>query len=280
VLEQRGVQETLLASVVAAESSRGRVPESARGKERRVAQQAGESPEIPAGDGAMAQRECRRRAAWETAALSRDAKALPLLWRTRIARTGWARSAEADGEKRDSARRKIRGARGAGLRRVQRELLMALEWCMPCKARGRLSIASHEVAGTLMCDECFREKPSKGVKTQLAAEVLKEKRKDTTMAKRIDEATREAIRKDAADGTNLNAIAMKHGVGWGTVRDIVNVSGKTRAAKRGRTAKAATKSSNGNGATTAMEELCEALWAAMPLEKKAELLKRSAEASL
>lgn len=138
-----------------------------------------------------------------------------------------------------------------------------------------------------MCDECFHDKPSNGVKTELAAEILKEKRKDTTMSKRTDEATKAAILEDAAGGMNVEQIRRKHNVSWPTAKRIIDGNGAP-AAKRGRPAKAAGHSSgprsprgasSGNGATAAMEELCEALWAAMPLEKKAALLKRMHEAN-
>ncbi len=165
---------------------------------------------------------------------------------------------------------------------------MAMEWCKPCRDRGRLSVAHHEVAGTMMCDECFEGKPSNGVRpTDLVAKVLKKKAEGKTMAKRIDDATKAAIRKDAAEGMNYNAIAKKQGVGWGTVRDAIDENGKkgagggrpksSAAARRGRPS----KSANGNGGVTltATPELCDGIWAALPLEKKAALLNRLHEAN-
>jgi len=158
---------------------------------------------------------------------------------------------------------------------------MALEWCQPCKARGRLAVAHHEVAGTLMCDECFREKPSKGVKTELAAEVLKRKTEEKKMA-----TDKEALQRDRASGMSVREIAAKHGCSKDLVYLYTRANGDK--AKRGRAAKAAArlgKSANAlarslNGATTAMEELCEALWARLPLEKKAALLKDIAQQGL
>lgn len=152
---------------------------------------------------------------------------------------------------------------------------MALEWCQPCKARGRLSIASHEVAGTLMCGECFGGEPSNGVKTALAAEFLKKKSEDTTM-KHTSEETRAAVLKDAAAGMNVEQIRLKNGVGWMTAKKIIDDGGGARAkkAKRGRPANGAAGFSNGNGSVTlhATPELLNAVWAALTLEKKAALL--------
>src|SRR5260370_25323008 len=91
-----------------------------------MAQRAGEPPEVFARNAEMARRERRSRAAIETTALSKDAKALPLLRQGGAARAVRPGSAETDGEKRDSPRRKIRGPRAARLPLVQRELLMGL----------------------------------------------------------------------------------------------------------------------------------------------------------
>jgi len=163
---------------------------------------------------------------------------------------------------------------------------MPVVWCQPCKARGRLAVAHHEVAGTLMCDECFREKPSKGVKTELAAEVLKKKAEEKTMRTQtvIDESLRESILKDHKNGMSVEAIRKARGMAWYVVKRIVGGNGAP-AAKRGRPAghssvRSMRGAANGNGAMTAMEELCEALWAALPLEKKAALLKEIAQQGL
>src|SRR6185437_9844532 len=112
-----------------------------------------------------------------------------------------------------------------------------------------LSVAHHEVARTLMCDECFRDKPSKGAKTELAAQVLKEKRKDTTMARHTDEATKAPILKDAAEGMGTNAIATKHGVSWPTAKRIIDGNGqRVKSGKKAVRAKSSAKPSNGIGA--------------------------------
>ena len=144
---------------------------------------------------------------------------------------------------------------------------MAVEWCGPCRARGRLCIAHHEVAGTPMCAECFEGKPSNGVRTELAAEVFngKKKAEERPMAKRIDEATKAAIRKDAADGMSVEQIRIKHHVSWPSARDIVkgSVGGAARV-KRGRPAKV---SANAASVTpTGSVQLCDAMWAALPFE--------------
>jgi hypothetical protein len=101
----------------------------------------------------------------------------------------------------------------------------------------------------------------------------------TIVAKRIDEATQDEMRKDAAAGMSINAIAVKHSSSWPTVKNIVGNGHK--AAKKN----APTKSTNGRvhlplrilspKAHAFLEkwntEANEA-FAALPLEKKAELL--------
>ena len=93
------------------------------------------------------------------------------------------------------------------------------------------------------------------------------------MPKRIDDATREAIRKDAAAGMNLNAIAEKHGVAWGTARDIVAKSAVKiprveRGGKLAKKRKYAIAASNGVGSLTPTPAVLDALWSALPIEKK------------
>lgn len=151
---------------------------------------------------------------------------------------------------------------------------MALEWCKPCRDRGRLSVARHEVAGTHMCDGCFGGKPSSGVRKELAAGILEAKREKTKMPKRTSEETRTAILKDAAAGMTVEQIRVKHGVGWPTAKRIIDDGGiATRPARRGRAAKAAAKSSNGSSVTMRVtQEMVDAFWAALALEKKAALL--------
>jgi hypothetical protein len=107
---------------------------------------------------------------------------------------------------------------------------MAVEWCKPCKDRGKLSMAQRIVEGTPMCDECFTGKPSNGVSTELAAEVFegRKKREGKGMAKHLDEAKQEAIRKDGAAGMPLVAIAAKHGVSWPTAKQYAGDAKKTR----------------------------------------------------
>jgi len=43
-----------------------------------------------------------------------------------------------------------------------------VEWCKSCKDRGRLSIASRQVDGTPMCEDCFRGREAQGVPIALA----------------------------------------------------------------------------------------------------------------
>jgi hypothetical protein len=152
------------------------------------------------------------------------------------------------------------------------------QWCRPCKDRGRLAIADVDVEGTPMCDACFRDVPSKGVPIGLV--VLH--RKEKPMPKRIDDQTRAAIRKDAADGMNLNQIAAKHSVGWGTARDIVATAAHKipRIERGGKPAKKRNQIiPSPNGAAIIMPSdglanlkptpaMLDALWSALPLEKK------------
>ncbi len=55
--------------------------------------------------------------------------------------------------------------------------------CKPCKDRGRICLAHRIVDGTPMCNECFAGKPSNGVRTELAAEVLKKKEEGEAMGR-------------------------------------------------------------------------------------------------
>ncbi len=100
--------------------------------------------------------------------------------------------------------------------------------------------------------------------------------------KRIDEAMKTAIREDAKVGMSIERIRKKHGVGWGTARDIVARADSMIPSAGHKRRRRPPKSVNVNGAARngklpmleATPELCDAVWAALPLEKKAALLGR------
>lgn len=146
-------------------------------------------------------------------------------------------------------------------------------WCAPCKDRGRLAIAERQIEGTPMCHECFRGAPSKGAPIALISPLL---RKEKPMAKRIDEATRAAILKDGALGLSVEEVRKKHHVSWPSANAIMRGGNGQRhagGAKMPRARKIAAKS-NGSVTLNATPELCDGIWNALPLEKKAALLNR------
>jgi hypothetical protein len=101
---------------------------------------------------------------------------------------------------------------------------MAVEWCQPCRARGKLSIARHDVACTLMCDDCFAGRASRGISVALLKrEPEKKVEEKKAMAIRLDDATKEAIRKDAEGGMSLADISKKHSVSWPTAKQYAGV---------------------------------------------------------
>ncbi len=165
---------------------------------------------------------------------------------------------------------------------------MAEPLCRPCKEQQQDVVAHRIVGKTPMCDAHFRS--AMGMLPLGAGPgPVKKKTEERPMAKRIDGATRVAIRTDAAEGMNLNNIAKKHGVAWGTARDIVASAdtkiprverGGKPAARRGRPPKSAFGKGGVELVTlTVTAELCDGIWATLPLEKKVALLNRLAEAN-
>jgi hypothetical protein len=163
-------------------------------------------------------------------------------------------------------------------------------WCKPCKDRGRLSVARHEVNGTPMCDACLEGKRPR-VWPKLAAEVFrsadagKTKKEGNAMGsgrKGPDEATRAKILKDHADGMSVEAIRKRYDTGWITVKNIVagkDGGGRRRSSAapirhRGRPPKSLVGGPPMKAVFVATPELCDLIWAALPLEKKAALLNR------
>lgn len=94
------------------------------------------------------------------------------------------------------------------------------------------------------------------------------------MAKPLDESTRAAILKDAAAGMNTNQIAEKHQVGWITAKNVISGNGHKPAGGGKRVAKAkhTAAGSNVHFAVKLSAEGLDAVWNALPAEKKAELL--------
>jgi hypothetical protein len=110
-----------------------------------------------------------------------------------------------------------------------------LDLCIPCKDKGKFRAVYKIAKGVPMCGGCFADQeanPPQETKPQALQflDDVKKEKEGTTMAKRIDDATREKVLKDHAEGMNTNAIATKHGLGWITVKTITGgSSGKKRA---------------------------------------------------
>jgi len=92
------------------------------------------------------------------------------------------------------------------------------------------------------------------------------------MPKRIDDATKAAIQKDAAEGMSIEEIRKKHQVGWGTANAIVRERGGRKAAKSKRAKRLLPSSSNGDGNLKSTPAMLDALWSALPSEKKINFL--------
>ena len=84
--------------------------------------------------------------------------------------------------------------------------------------------------------------------------------------KELDGATREAIREEAAAGLSITQIAEKHGVSWYVAKKC---AGGAAPAKKGKSKHAVSSNGAGLKATPAM---CDALWSALPIEKKINFL--------
>jgi len=150
--------------------------------------------------------------------------------------------------------------------------------CQPCKERGRIAKAHRMVGRTPMCASCFAGKEASGVPVALASAAIalaraargtgKFRTEEKEMPKRTDEATKAEVRKDHAAGMGINEIAKKHGIAWGTAKGILSAKG--RGGRKGKSAQPA----SGAPTLTATAELCDGIWAALPLEKKAALLNR------
>ena len=147
--------------------------------------------------------------------------------------------------------------------------------CRPCKDRRRISLAHRIVDGTPMCNECFKGKPSNGVRAELAAEILKKKPEGNAMGKC----------KRGRDANHRGHCCVWRGFSAPLdSRERITrwVAPESSAAiKRGRQAKSngAVRGSGQFVTLNATAELCDAIWNGLSLEKKAALLNRLAEAN-
>jgi hypothetical protein len=167
-----------------------------------------------------------------------------------------------------------------------------LDICVPCKDKGRLRAPYKTIGGIPMCGGCVADLNKPTAKAPEKPNV-EEKKKDepaplrvapvkevSTMGRGlgISQETIEAIRKDAAAGLSLNQIAEKHSVSWPTAKKFAGGGGKKPAgggdtsSPRRKLAVRHAPSSNGHFLVNLSIVGLDAVWNALPAEKKAELL--------
>lgn len=97
-----------------------------------------------------------------------------------------------------------------------------------------------------------------------------ETKEETTVGKKPEQETIDAIRKDASVGDmNFNQIAEKHGVGWSTVQKYAGAdAGKPSKAKR------MVRMVEGSISIKCSPALLDRVWNALTIEEKAQLLGR------
>jgi hypothetical protein len=164
-----------------------------------------------------------------------------------------------------------------------------IDICVPCKEKGRFRAPYKTIGGVPMCGGCVADhenKPKVPVKQKLEETKksesappsvaptpvkVKEAKQMATPKDKID-----AIRKDAAAGLSLNEIAEKNGVSWPTAKRYADAKGGKKTAGGGDSSpaskRAAKASRNGHFAVKLTPGGLDAVWNALPAEKKAELL--------
>jgi hypothetical protein len=86
--------------------------------------------------------------------------------------------------------------------------------CNPCKQQGRLVAGVRPLpSGAWQCDDHWRQ--HLGIPKQ---DATSEAKGENEMGKKPEPDAIDAMKKDAATGMNVNAIAEKHGVTWATAQ--------------------------------------------------------------
>jgi hypothetical protein len=155
--------------------------------------------------------------------------------------------------------------------------------CFDCKQL-HVERKAHRImpSGTAVCEEHYRRRMGLPQRTPEAVDLVKrwealkpreeevpkpKEEGETKMAKSLDQATIDKMRKDYAEGISINAIAEKHGSSWPTVKQAVGSGNK--AAKKN-------ASSNSRGSTmfALTPAFADVVWNSLSFEKKAELLSK------
>jgi hypothetical protein len=165
-----------------------------------------------------------------------------------------------------------------------------IDICVPCKEKGKFRAPYKTINGVPMCGGCvadYERKPKVPVAPKLEVKMTSEPAPPSAgHAKEVKQMGRgpatsqetiDAIRKDAAAGLTTNQIAEKHGVSWPTAKRYADGKAGKKPAGGGDTSSsprraAARASSNGHFAVKLTTEGLDAVWNALPAEKKAELL--------
>jgi len=162
---------------------------------------------------------------------------------------------------------------------------MADPLCRDCRDLQLEVKATRMIGKTPVCDEHMRQRlgmpaTARGIAPAILGRAAMETAKETKVmatGKQLDEAVQSAIRRDAAAGMPLGEIAKKHKVSWPTAK---RYAGGANGGKHAGRPKSAAKSADvGVAYEAALQELCDGIWAALPLGKKAALLNRLQEVS-